>query len=614
MRAIAKIKNWLDGHGERPAVKIIGRAARREARRTFNEARRRIALGGSLGALAAAMLAENAREADAQTAQLRNPSPFAIVTRFNADPTGTNDSTNSFLAAEAGFPGSTYGGIVFMPPGSYKIGSTNNTGINFVRAGTSLIGSGCPVVGDSLLGPSMIDATGMSSKAPSANPVVSVLGGAQGNGGSRFEDFGIRMAFPLSGNHAAFYPEQALTGISVAGSYISMRQVTVYGGEVGFYLLDCFQGSFRSIDANDCAGWGIAIADSQALSFDQCQFQNSDYGGGAVIYARAASSEQTIPMSIKFRGFQDESFGWNGPIWFRDARSSGYQGGRLYNQNSTGGSGYVGCTVKFGGGGTGGGANYPGGDINTSNRLGTLNCFLRDVQIEPFASETESPAATVLLCPNSVGTILENVLTTPSNGGDIIDLGQNSRFRNVNGVDSIAVNTPTVTATLSGTVGTGDTITLTFTSVVLPYFNAPSSGSYSQGVESFTPTAVATAASGDTLTSLAAKLASAINANSTLAAANITATSASAVVTITQPGFAALNMTVSASTNHGGGGSEAVTFSPASGIPGSAAPSASNFVLSKTANKIPVGFIVDTVDSRLYFLGVDGNVHYIPYT
>jgi hypothetical protein len=78
-----------------------------------------------------------------------------------------------------------------------------------------------------------------------------------------------------------------------------------------------------------------------------------------------------------------------------------------------------------------------------------------------------------------------------------------------------------------------------------------------------------------------------------------------------QPGLVARRRQVA---NHGGGGSEAVTFSPASGIPGSAAPSASNFVLSKTANKIPVGFIVDTVDSRLYFLGVDGNVHYIPYT
>lgn len=108
------------------------------------------------------------------------------------------------------------------------------------------------------------------------------------------------------------------------------------------------------------------------------------------------------------------------------------------------------------------------------------------------------------------------------------------------------LSTSSVTLSIGGIVATGDVVTLTFTNS--SFISFPVSITY-------------TALSTDTLSSIATALTNAINANGTLYAAGITASSASAVIAISQAPPSSVSTTVAFATT----GAETGTFNPTSG-------------------------------------------------
>lgn len=108
----------------------------------------------------------------------------------------------------------------------------------------------------------------------------------------------------------------------------------------------------------------------------------------------------------------------------------------------------------------------------------------------------------------------------------------------------------TITLTLTGTVTNNDSVTVNFAANFLP------------GQLVSLNVAIA---NGDTLASIAQKLATAINENATLRNFGVTADSALAVVTVNWPGPLASTVTVTITV--GGAHSEAITLAPVSGVP-----------------------------------------------
>lgn len=109
--------------------------------------------------------------------------------------------------------------------------------------------------------------------------------------------------------------------------------------------------------------------------------------------------------------------------------------------------------------------------------------------------------------------------------------------------------TCTATATIGGTtLNSGDAVSLTLTNAA---------------VAGFPVTVSHTLGAGETTTTVAAALASAINADTTLAAAHVTATSSAAVITVSQLGSVGNSTVLTAAVT--GTGNETVTFSPSTG-------------------------------------------------
>lgn len=580
-------------------------------RETISKDRRRLALGGGIGIAAMVLLADDAE------AQIRNNptiSSFANVLNFGADPTGTKDSTAAFLAAEASFPFG-YGGIIFMPPGVYK----TNTGIAFQRAGTSLIGSAAPDVNfDSGNSPCYIDATGIPRPGSGTTWAISTPSLAAGNAGVRFEGFGIKMAVQGSGGtnsgdgHSLSNGVSGLNCNSIDGLVI--RDISISAGSTGIYIVGCFDVDMSGCRTNNCNGWGLVIRDeSLGISVHGCTFENGNWGGNVIIASAFANQylnpfSPEVPTDVNFSGcYFDESFGYEGNFYIRDGLRITIQDLTMLNANS-GGNGSTGPTIKIGG---------PTGTQNDSisaNSAGVDGCRIGNIFIRNYdTTNGDAQTATILIGPNAKDVVIEDSLTTfkSGSGADIIDLGQNTVFRNVNGVSSIPILPPEQQLTISGTPAAGDVITLTFTSITIPTVNTSTKVG---GVTASTPTAAYTVQSGDTLTSIAAGLAAAINAVTTLAQANVNATSSSAVVTVVQPGFTGLNTTISATVTHGGGGTEAVAFSPSGGAMTPPVPTTANFVLSQTANKVPVDGYWSPTDSRRYFVDNAGNLRYMSVT
>jgi hypothetical protein len=117
---------------------------------------------------------------------------------------------------------------------------------------------------------------------------------------------------------------------------------------------------------------------------------------------------------------------------------------------------------------------------------------------------------------------------------------------------SAAVLAATATATIGGTTfNTGDVVALTFLNPALSVIGSfPISVSYTLGAA-------------ETAITVATALAAAVNANSALAAANLTATSAGAVITFDHQGSIGNQTSVDSGVT--GTGNETVTFAPVSG-------------------------------------------------
>lgn len=147
------------------------------------------------------------------------------------------------------------------------------------------------------------------------------------------------------------------------------------------------------------------------------------------------------------------------------------------------------------------------------------------------------------------------VITTPNDGQIKVTIGGtaltgDSVYVNFSG-GALGVITPALCQVeLSGVVGVGDTIPLVFTNT---------------NIAAFPITKTYTVVAGDTLASIAAGVVALVNADTTLEANGVMATAEGNGFAVTQQGVIGNSTTLSCTPGHGGGGSEAIAFTPASG-------------------------------------------------
>jgi len=581
-----RLNEWLEGHGWRRPYKALGRAFPSKARAVFDAERRRLALGAGLGSAAVlALLAENSKEADAQVpgTQGNAQQPFALVTNFGADPTGTNDSTNAFLAAERSLPSS--GGVVFMPAGTYKIGSSGS-GVAFQKTGTSLWGSGSGG-GSGLSSITLVNATALGANSGPQKPVFSWPNDTYG---ASMRNFKIEMA---QGTPQNIGDNSGIIGLYLTlAAQIVIDNVVITGGDHGLLqvsssnvtLLNCL---FQN-QTSRC-WWLLGCAFS-------CSYGSFFSNGYYNVHMRAQGQQPCYECHI-YGGGIDESNQWS--AFIEDADRCSISGNSIW----TGSQGAV---------------NLAGPGTNTT--FGVRSFSLHNSKVQPYQPTGTYSSATIYVGSLAVGTKLIDIETNPnSNTPDIVDFGAGTQYIGVNGQSSVAIVPPTCTATLSGTIAAGDTLPFVF-------INASVTG--------FPHTTTYTVVASDTsLTVLAGHVAAAINADQALINAGASATSSGAVITIQQPGITALSTVVSCTPTHGGGGTEAVAFSNSgdlkSGVPTAAMfqaapwPSYSSYGATspveitgtgKLPSGIPLGFMADVTDGRVYYLDQSGTPRYFTQT
>ena len=512
------------------------------------------------------------------------PPPFANVVQFGADPTGTNDSTAAFLAAEASLPAN--GGVVFMPPGTYKVGR-GGTGIIFTKPGTSLWGSGSGGGQGAPNDISVIDATALGvNHAAGLLPVIG-SSSAQNLRGCSFRNFKIKMAL---GTPANYSDQVGVTGIRLPGgcTQIVLDNVVITGGDhsymqFGDQLCSIFGCLFQN--PTGPAWWlnGCAFCNSYGSSFSNgwCNVKMTDSG-----------SVPCVDCNV-YGGNIDESGSWS--VWIEDADHCSVNGCNIWS-------------------GANGGVLIAG--TGTTPTYGVRNFRLTGCRIQPFQTNINTPG-TINIGSMAVGTRLVDVDTNPQGGAtDIVDVGAGTIYQNVNGRSTAAIVPPSCTATISGAIAVGDMLPFVFTNA---------------NCTSFPRTVTYTVVAGDTtLTLLAQHAAAAINADQVCINNGVVATPSGATIILSQPGMNARNTTVSCTPTHGGGGTEAVAFTNAgafkSGVPTAAtfqtAPwvtysswGASVPVKPTGTGTLPTGLPMDVLmnaeTDTLYFLGAGGTVRAI---
>ena len=509
--------------------------------------------------------------------------PYADITNFGADPTGTSDSTAAFLAAEASLPAS--GGVVFMPPGTYK----TTTGITFTKPGTSLWGSGSGG-GSGQPGISIVDATSLGANHYTS--LIPVIGNSAPNPrGCSFRNFKINMAIGVPANVS---DQVGITGIRLSDNctQIVLDNIVIIGGDHSYLQFGNQHCSIFGCLFQNPTGqcwWllGCAFCDSYGSLFS-----NAGYGNVKMsMYGSVSNYHCHV-----YGGNVDESGSWS--VWIEDADHCSINGSNIWT-------------------GTNGAVNL--GGPGTTSFYGVRNFRLAGCRMQPFQTNINSQTATIYVGSVAVGTRLVDCDTNPQGGNDIIDYGAGTQYTNVNGQSSIPIVPPTCTATLSGTIASGDTLPFVFSNANVTGF--PHTVTYTVG------------ASDTSLSALAAHVAVAINADRTCINAGVSATAGGTAVIIQQPGLNALNTTVACTPAHGGGGSEAVTTSN-SGAFLSGVPTASTFLTAPAPtysswgaavppvptgtgalpSGIPLGPLLDVNDNCLYYLDPSGNVRYVSWT
>lgn len=186
--------------------------------------------------------------------------------------------------------------------------------------------------------------------------------------------------------------------------------------------------------------------------------------------------------------------------------------------------------------------------------------FNDDVITQGFGIEVDAGGASGAVLTFNHGGPIGNfsVLSAPLAEGSKITmtgtaLTNDAVYANFAGPAFAVVAPATDQATIGGTPAATDTVPITFTN---------------SGVSGLPVTKTYTVAQGDTVNSIAAGLAALINADTTLAAASITAYSDNAVVFISHNGAIGNNTALTSTPTHGGGGSETCTFTNSGNLSG----------------------------------------------
>lgn len=514
------------------------------------------------------------------------PSAYADVTRFGADPTGTNDSTAAFLAAEASLPAN--GGVVFMPPGTYK-----TTGIAFTKKSTSLWGSGA--ASETGVGASVIDASGMTLGGGTQTYVLSWPGNTWG---VSLKDFMIKM--PSSSGRSAVNYNQGLCGIYLGGfadDFMIMR-VTTEGGDIGLRESQDNTGKIVACRFQNLTSHAWVLGSSFSVSADACLFSNAQ--ADRVLWVNDSGIfNESCHMKDCCVDEGGAAFNTSSSVYIQDANACSVRDCEIFVGNAASGVNY-GIRIADG-------------------SLGAHRTLISGCRILGYQSVNNTQAATIYLGSTAVATVLENIETNPQGGAnDIIDKGAGTIYRNVNGQSSIPLVTPRNTLTVSGTPAAGDTIPLVITNASVD--NSPITVTY-------------TVVGGDTVNSIAANLATAVQAAQFCWKNGIFATASGATVTVFQPGVTALSTVLSCTPTHGGGGTEAVAFSPVNGHLVTVAATATDFQTApyfsfsawgvsplKITGQgtfptgIPAGQKWDVTNSKLWFLDQSNTPHFITYT
>jgi RHS repeat-associated protein len=204
-----------------------------------------------------------------------------------------------------------------------------------------------------------------------------------------------------------------------------------------------------------------------------------------------------------------------------------------------------------------GGSKTTGDTITITVYDAGLAGGLKAVTYTVLAGDTLTSIATGLAAALTADTSLQGVGSSATSAGQIVTLQSNSinattlrETTSAGATEQIALNVPAngvQTAVIGGTKTTGNILTVT---------------TYDAGLPGGSQTISYTVLAGDTLTTMTAGLAAAINANANLTAAGVTATSSSTVLNLKST---SINNTTYTKTLSGGA-TATITLAPASSV------------------------------------------------
>jgi len=314
----------------------------------------------------------------------------ADVMDYGATGNGTTDDTAAIQAAINSF--ASPGGRVYFPPGTYKITGSGLT----LQLSTSLIGAGA---GDtSTATPTIIDGTGITNGLYYA---ITIPNSARGN---LLQGFSLRGAL-TSTSARGIYTQSA--------EYVTIRDVDISGFYEALNLSTLARSLIDQVRTNLTWFSGVVLTGGSSVTIRNCYIANANHSGAngsnAGIYCINCSD---IDMYLSE---MDESGAGAATIRLANTQRALIECGLLY-YSTLGAGGGRGIQV----------------DSNCSE------VTIRGCHIKGFSANPTG--ATIDLA--GTNHRLQNIVTEPQGGTDIIDASTGTVWLNVNGVYKV-MNLPT---------------------------------------------------------------------------------------------------------------------------------------------------------------------------
>jgi hypothetical protein len=261
-----------------------------------------------------------------------------------------------------------------------------------------------------------IDATAIPTGTSDA-----VIRGPGNNYGSVYRDFRVKL------QTAGAYPYSASAGMvgldpGYFGFFVSFSDVDVVGGNIAFRLVKAQNVTFRGCRAKGPRAFGLASLSSYIVASYGSMWSDAtgdngtaSHNGANVFLSNSAAIDGGGPSGsiLLCDALTDEAGGispnTNASIWVDDAYDVQILTPVLY-------------LAKAGYG------------IRVGNGTSTPhNISVRGMNIQPYAGD-RVPVNTIKIETGAYNVRLEDIVTNPNGGGDILDNGTGTVWRNVNGI------------------------------------------------------------------------------------------------------------------------------------------------------------------------------------